>query len=215
MSYNGTTRTLTWTAATVNASGTLTYKATVDIGAAELEQPLTNIATIDSDQTPPDDDTSDVFVPVPPLVETDVPTAPPTDTLEPAETSTGSSLPLILAVLGIILLAVAFVTPVPATVQAPEPPLGTFAQPIVRSLRGSAVGWFVSAFPHSCVATPSGVRSRRSTILGGVPRSFWRVCRSAGDRGLEAGVDQLDGSVEASPDARRSWRRGRIPSGGG
>ena len=47
--------------------------------------------------------------------ETDVPSAPPTDTLEPAETSTGSSLPLILAVLGIILLAVAFVTPVPAT----------------------------------------------------------------------------------------------------
>jgi uncharacterized repeat protein (TIGR01451 family) len=117
VSYNSATRTLTWTAATVDANGTLSYKATVDIGAAELEQPLTNIATISSDQTPPDDDTSDVFVPVPPEGETHVPTAPPTDTLEPAETSTGSSLPLILAVLGIILLAVAFVTPVPATVK--------------------------------------------------------------------------------------------------
>ena len=60
-------------------------------------------------------DTSDVFVPVIPEGETDVPSAPPTDTLEPTETSQpGSSLPLILAILGIFLLAVAFVTPVPA-----------------------------------------------------------------------------------------------------
>jgi uncharacterized repeat protein (TIGR01451 family) len=117
VAYNGTTRTLTWTAATVTASGTVTYKAKVDIGAAELEQPLTNVATIDSDQTEPDSDTSDVFVPVPPLAETHVPTAPPTDTIEPTEGQSGSSLPLVLAVLGVILLAVAFVTPVPATVR--------------------------------------------------------------------------------------------------
>ena len=70
-----TTRTLTWTAATVTAGGTVTYKAKVDVGAAELDQPLTNVATIDSAQTEPDHDTSEVFVPVPPAVETSVPTA--------------------------------------------------------------------------------------------------------------------------------------------
>jgi uncharacterized repeat protein (TIGR01451 family)/fimbrial isopeptide formation D2 family protein len=115
--FNTTTRTLTWKAANVTASGTVTYKAKVDIGAAELEQPLTNVATISSDQTEPSSDTSDVFVPVPPLAETHVPTAPPTDTIEPTEGQSGSSLPLVLAVLGVILLAVAFVTPVPATVR--------------------------------------------------------------------------------------------------
>ena len=116
--YDPITRTLTWTAATVSASGTVTYKAKVDKGAAALDQPLTNVATIDSDQTEPSSDTSDVFVPVPPLAETHVPTAPPTDTLESSDTTpSGTSLPLILAILGVILLAVAFVTPVPATVR--------------------------------------------------------------------------------------------------
>jgi fimbrial isopeptide formation D2 family protein len=115
--YNPTTRTLTWNAATVSASGTVTYKAKVDKGAAALDQPLTNVATIDSDQTEPSSDTSDVFVPVPPLAETHVPTAPPTDTVAQTEGQSGSSLPLILAILGVILLAVAFVTPVPAPVR--------------------------------------------------------------------------------------------------
>ena len=116
--YNATTRTLTWTAATVTASGTVTYKAKVDKGAAALDQPLTNVATIDSAQTAPSSDTSDVFVPVPPLAETHVPTAPPTDTVAPdrrasrapaSRSSWRSS--------GVILLAVAFVTPVPAPVR--------------------------------------------------------------------------------------------------
>jgi fimbrial isopeptide formation D2 family protein len=115
--FNTTTRTLTWTASTVSASGTVTYQAKVNKGAAALDQPLTNIATIDSDQTPPSSDTSDVFVPVPPLAETHVPTAPPTDTVAQTEGQSGSSLPLILAILGVILLAVAFVTPVPAPVR--------------------------------------------------------------------------------------------------
>ena len=51
--YNSTTRTLTWTAANVTASGTVTYKAKVNKGAAALAQPLTNVATIDSAQTAP------------------------------------------------------------------------------------------------------------------------------------------------------------------
>jgi fimbrial isopeptide formation D2 family protein len=116
--FNTTTRTLTWTAANVTAGGSVTYKAKVNKGAAALDQPLTNIATIDSAQTAPSSDTSDVFVPVPPLAETHVPTAPPTDTLESSDAGQGgTSLPLILAILGVILLAVAFVTPVPAVVR--------------------------------------------------------------------------------------------------
>jgi hypothetical protein len=75
VSYTAATRTLLWTAENVDASGTVTYQAKVDIGAAKLAQPLTNVATIDSDQTEPDSDTSDVFVPAPPKVET----GPPTD----------------------------------------------------------------------------------------------------------------------------------------
>jgi uncharacterized repeat protein (TIGR01451 family) len=106
---------LTWKAATVDHSGTLSYKATVDEGAAELPQPLTNVATIRSDQTPPDDDTSDVFVPTVPEAET----APPTDVLASPEgpSAPGSSLLLVLAVLGGIVLTIGFVTPVPAVVR--------------------------------------------------------------------------------------------------
>jgi len=110
--YTAATRTLTWTADTVDASGTVTYQAKVDIGAAKLAQPLRNVATIDSDQTQPDSDTSDVFVPAPPKVET----GPPTDIEAPTTTGTpGSSLPLILAVFAAILFTVVLVTPVPAT----------------------------------------------------------------------------------------------------
>jgi hypothetical protein len=115
VSYNAATRTLTWTAEDVTKSGTLEYQAKVDVGASKLAQPLTNVATIDSDQTEPDSDTSDVFVPVIPLVET----APPTDVLVTPEgpSAPGSSLLLILAVLGGIVLVIGFVTPVPAVVR--------------------------------------------------------------------------------------------------
>ena len=111
-SYDSATRTLTWNAATVSASGTLTYQATVDAGANTLKQPLENTATIDSDQTAPDSDTSDVFVPAPPAGETFVPTPPPTDALAPTEPSDpGISLMLVLAILGILVTGVMFVTP--------------------------------------------------------------------------------------------------------
>ena len=46
--YDSATRTLSWTATTVTASGNVTYKATVDAGAAAKTQPLRNVATIDS-----------------------------------------------------------------------------------------------------------------------------------------------------------------------
>ena len=68
--YDSTTRTLTWTAAKVTENGSVTYKALVIKGASELAQPLNNVATIDSDETQPDDASSDVFVPVIPLAET-------------------------------------------------------------------------------------------------------------------------------------------------
>ena len=117
--YDSTTRTLSWTAAHVTASGTLTYQAVVMVGASELSQPLTNVATIASDQTQPDMASSDVFVPTIPAGETSKPTPPPTDTLAPTTgpSNPGSSLMLILAVLGILILGIGFVTPVPAVIR--------------------------------------------------------------------------------------------------
>jgi fimbrial isopeptide formation D2 family protein len=108
--YDSGTRTLTWTAASVTASGSVTYKATVDEGAAALAQPLVNTATIDSDDTEPDSDTSQVFVAPPPLAETAPPTttAPPTDvagTGSGSSSSGGSMLLVLLALAGIALLS--------------------------------------------------------------------------------------------------------------
>ena len=91
---------------------------TVDTDAAKLSQPLTNTATIQSDQTGPDADTSDVFVPAAPGGETHVPTPPPTDTLAPTGPSNpGSSLMLVLAALGALILILGLITPVPAVVR--------------------------------------------------------------------------------------------------
>jgi uncharacterized repeat protein (TIGR01451 family) len=117
-SYNPANRTLTWNAESVTAGGTLTYQAKVAVGANLLAQPLENLATIKSDQTAADHDTSDVFVPAPPLGETFKPTPPPTDALGPTEPSNpGTSLMLLLAVLGVLIVGIGFVTPVPAAVR--------------------------------------------------------------------------------------------------
>jgi hypothetical protein len=121
--YDSATRTLTWTADSVSKSGTLSYEATIDVGASELDQPLVNVATIDSEQTEPDTDDSDVFVPTIPLPATGTPrtTLPPTDTVgdatPPPASNPGFSLMLILLALGAIVLAIGFVTPVPASVR--------------------------------------------------------------------------------------------------
>ena len=113
--YDSTTRTLSWMAAKVTENGSVTYKALVLKGASELAQPLTNVASIDSDQTPPDDASSDVFVPVIPLSET----APPTDVSGHTQgtSAPGFSLMLILAFLGGLILVIGFVTPVPEVVR--------------------------------------------------------------------------------------------------
>jgi uncharacterized repeat protein (TIGR01451 family) len=116
--YDAGTRTLTWSAETVTENGALTYQAKVQTGASAFSQPLTNTATIVSGETSPDTATSDVFVPVVPKGETFVPTPPPTDTLAPtAPSAPGSSMVLLLAVLGILVGGLAFITPVPAAVK--------------------------------------------------------------------------------------------------
>ncbi|HEX5015488.1 MAG TPA: DUF11 domain-containing protein [Candidatus Limnocylindrales bacterium] len=111
---DGTT-TLTWTAPTVSASGSLTYDVTVDVGAADLTQPLINVATITSDQTPPDDSESPVFVPPVPQELT----PPPTDTLAPSTTASnpGFALMLILLAIAGLALSIGFITPVPEQVR--------------------------------------------------------------------------------------------------
>ena len=98
------------------------YQATVDEGAAELDQPLVNVATIDSDETEPDEDDSPVFVPTIPAGATATPriTLPPTDTFASdtqAPSNPGFTLMLVLLALAAIVLVIGFVTPVPASVR--------------------------------------------------------------------------------------------------
>jgi uncharacterized repeat protein (TIGR01451 family) len=67
--YTAATRTLTWTAPTVSASAppntALHYDAVITAANEVLPQPRINVATIDSDQTPPDDDQQPVTVATP------------------------------------------------------------------------------------------------------------------------------------------------------
>ncbi|MEO8437920.1 MAG: SpaA isopeptide-forming pilin-related protein [Chloroflexota bacterium] len=117
--YDAGTRTLTWNAESVSSSGSVSYQAKVDTGAAGLQQPLRNLAAIDSDNTEKDTAHSDVFVPVPPLAETSVPTAPRTDVLTSGGTSApGSNMGLVLLALALLAFAVVFVTPVPASMRS-------------------------------------------------------------------------------------------------
>ena len=109
---------LTWKAATVSANGTLTYKVTIDEDAADLEQPLVNTATIDSDETEPGSGTSRVFAAPPVQAETSVPTAPRSDIGSgPENTTPGGSILLALLGLAGIALAVVLVTPTPAAIR--------------------------------------------------------------------------------------------------
>jgi uncharacterized repeat protein (TIGR01451 family) len=115
--YDDATRTLTWTAASLPdpASGSVSYDVVVLEEAAEEVQPLVNVATIDSDETEPDDDTRSVAV-LPPVL---VLTPPPTSTLTP-ETGTsnpGFTLMLVLLAIAGLALGVGFVTPVPERVR--------------------------------------------------------------------------------------------------
>ena len=118
--YDSATRTLRWEATQVTASGSVTYEVTVDEGAAELPQPLTNTACIDSADTEEDCAESDVFVGEPPLAETAPPgeTAPPTDIAGAGDSGApGGSLLLILLALAGVILAAVFVAPTPASIR--------------------------------------------------------------------------------------------------
>ncbi|HET7471877.1 MAG TPA: DUF11 domain-containing protein [Candidatus Limnocylindrales bacterium] len=113
-SYDPTTRTLTWTAATLPspASGAVTYDALVLESAPEQPQPLVNVATIVSDRTPPDSDQESVAVLAPPQELT----PPPTDLFAPATSTSnpGFTLMLILLAIAGLTIGIGFVTPAPS-----------------------------------------------------------------------------------------------------
>jgi uncharacterized repeat protein (TIGR01451 family) len=115
--YDPTTRTLTWTAATLPdpASGSVTYDVVVLEAAAEEVQPLVNVATIDSNETEQDSDTRSVAV-LPPVLAL---TPPPTSTLTPETGTSNPGFTLMLILLGLagLALGVGFVTPVPERVR--------------------------------------------------------------------------------------------------
>ena len=85
----------------------MTYNVVVAAGAADLVQPLTNVATIDSEETAPDQGTLSVFAAAPVHGETSAPTPPPTDTIEAPQggtTSTDYRLLLLLALAGVVMI---------------------------------------------------------------------------------------------------------------
>jgi uncharacterized repeat protein (TIGR01451 family) len=117
VSYNGATRVLTWTAPTVTADGSVTYRVTVLEGSFNLPQPLVNTATVDSNETPKDDDTENVLVQVV-LAATATPviTLPPTDGIDngdQASSGPGFGLMLALVVIAGIGLVAGYLVPTP------------------------------------------------------------------------------------------------------
>jgi len=106
--YTAATRTLRWEAAVVTKAGALDYDVTIDTDAAELPQPLVNVATITTDEQPSDDSSSGVFVGTIPQ------DLPPTDTLAPSATGGNPGLALLIL---LVALAIGFVCPVPARVR--------------------------------------------------------------------------------------------------
>ena len=116
VSFTAATRTLRWTAANATQDGSVTYQATVAVGAAELPQPLINVAVIDSNETNPDDDDQPVLVQEPPAPATATPriTPPPTDLSEQTPSNPGFGLMLALLGLAGFVLAIGYMTPVPA-----------------------------------------------------------------------------------------------------
>jgi len=115
--WNATTRSITWKWATLSASGAVSYKVVVLTGADALAQPLTNVASIVSDQTAPASASREVAVAGQVLAATSTPrvTPPPTDTsYVPEGSGTGNNLLLVLLALAAFGLVLGFVTPKPA-----------------------------------------------------------------------------------------------------
>jgi len=115
--WDATTRTITWKWTTLSASGTVSYKVVVLTGADARPQPLTNVASIVSDQTAPASASRDVAIPGAVLAATATPlvTPPPTDTSSvPEGSGTGNSLLLVLLALAGFMTALGILVPVPA-----------------------------------------------------------------------------------------------------
>ena len=114
--YDAASRTLTWHADLVSKDGSVTYQVTVDEDSFELPQPLVNVATIDSDETPKDDDDENVGVQEV-FEETSPPTLPPTDTVvggsDQAPSNPGFGLMLALLVIAGVGLVMGYITPKP------------------------------------------------------------------------------------------------------
>jgi uncharacterized repeat protein (TIGR01451 family) len=117
--YDSGTRTLTWTAVQVSENDSVSYKVTVDAGAAGIPQPLKNNACIVATGAAQVCDISELFVAAAVAAETDnpaVPTAPRTDVLDANGSATpGISLGIALLIIGLLAFAVLFVTPMPAS----------------------------------------------------------------------------------------------------
>ncbi|TMD32221.1 MAG: DUF11 domain-containing protein [Chloroflexi bacterium] len=123
--YDAVTNTITWHLGTIagpDDSGFVTYNVKVKAADAALAQPLRNVATIKSDETPEDSDDAVV------AVQGEVKQSTPTPRVTPPNTSTGDApsgtpgnpgvnLMLILLTLGAVTLVVGFLTPAPATVR--------------------------------------------------------------------------------------------------
>ena len=94
----------------------MTYQVKVAQDANELPQTLRNVATIDSDQTTPDDDDAKVVVPGEVIHVTPTPriTPPPTDVAPATPSNPGLNLVLVVLALGGLTLAVGLITPAPA-----------------------------------------------------------------------------------------------------
>jgi uncharacterized repeat protein (TIGR01451 family) len=113
--YDPATRTLTWTAATLPdpATGTVSFKVVALEAAAHAPNAtVTNVATIESDQTPIDDGS----VPVQVAPKPEELTPPPTDTIVPATGTSNPGFALMLILIGVaaVTLGIGFVMPVPA-----------------------------------------------------------------------------------------------------
>ena len=109
--------TVTWNLGTIEEDGayTVTYQVKVLASAVNQTQPIVNVATVVSDETPPDDDDATVGVNPPPSVASPTPTLPSTDTPGTGGgTSGGSGLALILLLAVGILGGIGLLAPAPA-----------------------------------------------------------------------------------------------------
>lgn len=114
--YDAATRTITWTWPILSESGQVSYRVKVLETAPDQPQPLVNVATIVSDQTPADDDDAKVAVAPPPAEETATPrvTPPPTDASLDTGSGAGLNLALVLLAIAGLVAVIGVLTPAPA-----------------------------------------------------------------------------------------------------